>query len=199
MIHTIVSSKNFDTAVHEAVLFLKKGKILAMRTDTIYGFVAKASSTMADKITEIRGKRDLNQKPYLLLMPSVNMVREYADLSSFSKEMLNFMHDLMPGRNTIIFPKKEKVEYPKGNTIAIRVPLKKDNLFFFEVLQNFDQPVIAPSLNEPGQDPMNHPEMILKTFFNKVDAFFDQGEVQSPAPSSLYDFTNWQGKPKKLR
>ena len=103
-----------------AVENLKKGTVIAVPTETIYGVACDASSSEGiRRIYEIK-KRDSN-KPIALSVYQVSDVYKYSEVI-ISDKLLN---QLLPGPVTVVFKRKStfnKDLNPTTDLIGIRVP-----------------------------------------------------------------------------
>jgi len=105
---------------------IKAGKIFVYPTDTIYGIGCDATNAAA--VNRIREIKHRNSKPYSIIVPSKEWVKENCIVPEFEKEHLNGL----PGKFTLIFKMKNEIRVARkelvGNfdTIGARIP---DNWF----------------------------------------------------------------------
>ncbi|NCD01097.1 threonylcarbamoyl-AMP synthase [bacterium] len=142
---------------------LKNNKIVALPTDTIFGFSSLASKkSIVDKIFLIK-KRPKN-KTFILLFSSLNMVKKYCIVNS---EQGNYLKNVWPGRVTVILKSKKSnsLSYlAKENSFAVRVP---DISFLRSIIKKLKEPVISTSANLSGENNINSGEEIYKSWLKE--------------------------------
>jgi len=153
---------------------LANGGIAVVRTDTIYGIIARASKKRAvEKVYEVKHRDPTKQ--CIVLIPGSGSLREHsAVLSQYSRP------DQPP--TSIIVPKTNEHEWVLrgGNTVAYRVVR---NEFLKKVVQAVG-PVIAPSANPEGMPPARNIVEARAYFGDDVDVYIDGGEVPEDVQAS---------------
>jgi len=146
---------------------LANGGIAVVRTDTIYGIIARASKKSAvEKVYDAK-HRD-RTKQCIVLIPGSGSVREHSALiAKYSSP------DQPP--TSVIVPKGDEHEWVLrgGKTIAYRVVRDE---FLKKVIQAVG-PVVAPSANPEGFPPARTIEEAKAYFGDEVDIYIDGGEV----------------------
>ncbi len=131
---------------------LKKGEVLAFKTDTVWGFGCNPNDKCAvDKIYEIK-KRD-SKKPLIL------MSNNFSNLKKYIKNVPNYAQELikkyLPGGLTLIFEKSDVCPdfiTSGNNTIGIRIPDSND---FSKLIDELDIKALATtSCNVSSEDPV---------------------------------------------
>lgn len=168
-------SSHFDT---ELVQLLRAGGIAVIRTDTLYGVVARADIESAvERVYTVKG-RTPTKSPIVLIARPEDMFDRYsqADLDRLSK--------VWPGKNSIIFPSKEAPSWvTRGNaSVAYRLPGDDD----LRRLLAQTGPLIAPSANPEGLPPAMDITEAERYFGDAVDIYVDGGRVVDDTPSRLY-------------
>ena len=136
--------------------YLREKKIIAFPTDTIYGLCCLYDEEAIQKMHRIRRRE--SSKPFLLVLPEAynekRLIESETDPKK-EKKRQKFMEKCWPGKKNLdLHIKKTGLFYPSTDTIALRKPSKKDNMHFYELLSILNQPVVAPSLNLPGEKPI---------------------------------------------
>lgn len=153
---------------------LANGGIAVVRTDTIYGIIARASKKRAvEKVYTVKNRDP--SKQCIILIPGSGSVREHsAVISKYSTP------EQPP--TSIIVPKTNEHDWllRGGDTIAYRV-VRDD--FLKKVVQAVG-PVIAPSANPEGMPPARTIEEARAYFGDIVDIYVDGGEVPEDTPAS---------------
>lgn len=180
--------------VKEAVKALQNNEIIAGPSDTTFGFFVLYSRENAKRLHIIK-RRD-ERKPFLLVLPEKYSVHHL--IGGFNRSIEKILSEMWPGTNTFIFHKKAGVDYPTGNTIALRKPRKDDNPWFYAAVNSLNMPILAPSLNLPGKKPLNDANDIRKEFESQLDAlFYPQETISRETASSIFDLTS--GTIRRLR
>ena len=153
---------------------LANGGIAVVRTDTIYGIIARASKKRAvEKVYTVKNRDP--SKQCIILIPGSGSVREHsAVISKYSTP------EQPP--TSIIVPKTSEHDWllRGGDTIAYRV-VRDD--FLKKVVQAVG-PVIAPSANPEGMPPARTIEEARAYFGDMVDIYVDGGEVPEDTQTS---------------
>lgn len=156
---------------------IKKGEILVLPTDTIYGIVCSALNKQSvERLYDVR-KRNPN-KPMIVLISSIK------DLGIF-----NIKHKIpykkWPRKTSIIFDvKSSDYEYlhRNKNSLAFRVP---DNPSLVRLLK-VTGPLVAPSANIEGRKPSETVEEAEGYFKDAVSMYIDVGRLKSKPSKIVY-------------
>lgn len=153
------------------------GGLAVIRTDTLYGVVARASDEEAvQKVYELKG-RDQTKSP-IVLIASLSQLYDVP-----SRKDLNYLSSVWPGKVSVILSSRHAPEWLKrgNNSVAYRIPADEK---LCELLKKTG-PLIAPSANPQGMSPAKTIDEAMSYFDDKVDIYVDGGEVQDDAPSRL--------------
>jgi len=154
---------------------LANGGIAVVRTDTIYGIIARASKKRAvEKVYSVKN-RDLS-KQCIILIPGSGSVKEH------SAQIARFSSPDQPPTSIILPAKADEHEWllRGGTKLAYRVVRDE---FLRKVVQAVG-PVIAPSANPEGLEPARNIEEAKAYFGDLVDVYIDGGEVPEGAQAS---------------
>ena len=156
---------------------LLAGGIVAARTDTIYGLLARADDEVAVKRVYQIKDRDEQKSPIVLIADSTQL---YDDVSGALQKLCN---DRWPGPVSIIIP---SVDAPlwlrrENDSIAYRSPDYDD----MRQLIDTTGPLIAPSANPEAHEPALSVEEAIDYFGDLVDVYVDGGQVYDDRPSQL--------------
>jgi tRNA threonylcarbamoyl adenosine modification protein (Sua5/YciO/YrdC/YwlC family) len=172
---TNVVSINENNLIDRCVTILRDDGVLAVPTDTIYGFAALVKSEKAvRRIYEIKGR--LFTKPLAI---SVGYVEDLFTWSkpTLTKEQLS-TGDLLPGPVTLMFERQSILPSyfnPNVNNVAIRIP---DCQFMIELAQHLREPIALTSANisnEPSSISINE----FQSLWSQVDLVIDGGLLAS--------------------
>lgn len=162
------------------------GGIAVVRTDTLYGLVARADDEQAvAKVYAAKG-RNPNKSCIILVAESA---QAYGDISKVVYE---------PSKPTSVL-----VEAPyappwllRENTqLAHRIP----NLGWLQWVIERTGPLIAPSANPEGEPPAATIEQAEQYFGDAVDLYVDGGEVPADVPPSRLVRIHDDGTIERLR
>lgn len=171
-----------------AVHLLLQEEVLILPTDTLYGLVGLAYSSLAvEKIFSLK-KRSFD-KSLPVHYSSIELVRKDCEIADIE---LDFMQKYWPGSLTIVLKKKRgsKLKFC-GDSVAVRIP-QSDVLL--EIMQVLKQPLVVPSANISNQS------NIFK--FDELVALFglkgvEQDGLLQQKPSTIISFLG--GKMEVLR
>lgn len=178
-----------DDAFKELTTVLAEGGIAVVRTDTIYGIIARASKMKAVERVYAAKKRD-PKKQCIVLIPGSGSVREHsANIAKFSTP------DQPP--TSIVLPKTNEHDWilRGGKTVAYRVVRDE---FLKKVIQAVG-PVIAPSANPEGLPPARNIDEAKAYFGDLVDVYIDGGEVPETVQASRIVKVNNDGSVITIR
>ena len=169
---------------------LVSGGIGILRTDTLYGIVARADNEQAvERVYELKD-RDTSKSP-IVLIGSQDQLFDQPNEST-----ARLTREMWPGRVSIIIPSREAPAWlTRGNaSVAYRLPDDKS----LRQLLSLTGPLIAPSANPEGLAPAMTIEQAIGYFGDDVDFYIDEGEVYSNVPSQLLRVKD-DGEVERLR
>src|SRR5436305_11950270 len=96
-------------AVGRAVELLRKGEIVALPTETVYGLAADALNAIAiAKIFEAKGRPRFD--PLIVHLPDREWLEKIADLRGQDRQLISRLVDgFWPGPFTIVLPKRRSI------------------------------------------------------------------------------------------
>lgn len=162
---------------------MKKGELIIIPTDTVYGLCAKLFDEEGLKNIYKLKTRDL-QKQIPILVGNIEQAEEIAIISTQAMKIINAF---WPGALTIVF-KTTKDFYlkTKEETIALRMPNHKLAL---KLLNEFG-PLRATSVNKSNEAPLLDYKSIYENYHNDVKTIYEQNEPQSNVSSTVIDMTS---------
>ena len=101
----IISQTNFQ-AVPKAIELLKNAKVIAIPTDTVYGFAVDASNQEALENLYRLKKRDKN-KPIAIFLKNVEQIKKLFIIEKITAKLIK---KFLPGKLTIVAKLKDKTE-----------------------------------------------------------------------------------------
>jgi L-threonylcarbamoyladenylate synthase len=139
------------TAIGQDILtasaFLRKGELVGIPTETVYGLAANALNPEAVlRIFQVKGRPTFN--PLIVHVHDANQFSLYANEVPDVIKLL--AEHFCPGPLTFVLPKKSNIPdlvTGGGNTVALRVP---GHPLTLQLLKSLDFPLAAPSANPFG-------------------------------------------------
>ena len=169
--------------INSIVEVLEKDKVIALPTDTIYGFSCLPTSEKAvHKIYDL--KRRSEQKSFIILLSKkYDFTQVLSDL-----HCIDFIKNNTPAPLTMIVNKSDNFKLSKHfylPTIAIRIP---DNGFLQSILDRVGY-MVSTSCNIQGEPNINDYLEIERTF-PALDAIVEFEEKKDVKPSTIVDLTS---------
>lgn len=169
---------------------LIRGGLAIVRTDTIYGIVARADhEASVERIFTI--KQRTPDKPLIVLVASLKDI-PYIDTDTRAQ----YAQLYLERPTSIIVPNPSAPDWltrGKGS-VAYRVP----QLSSLRELISQTGPLVAPSANPQGIAPASHINEAIDYFGNTIDLYVDGGDVPPDiAPSRIVEVS--RGKLRTVR
>lgn len=163
-----------DRSIGIAVQLIKKYKIIAVPTDTVYGLTCLAQNSDAvQKLYSIKC-RDKN-KPLAICVSEISEISTYGDISHLPAELLE---SLLPGPVTIVVNRTDKLNpelNPDTSTIGIRIPQSK---FMRNIVKWVGEPLALTSANESNCSSTLHPDEFKSLWPHLDGIFYDNSTKQ---------------------
>ncbi|WOG87584.1 hypothetical protein DCAR_0206814 [Daucus carota subsp. sativus] len=180
----------------EAVTALRAGKVIAVPTDTLYGFACDACSLGAvNRIYEIKGRQ--HTSPLAICVGDVQDIGKFAVTDHLPSRLLD---NLLPGPVTVVLRRGdssilEKSLNPGLNSIGVRVP---DSNFIRLIARGSGSALALTSANLSGK-PSSVDIKDFQNLWEHCAYVYDGGVLPSGrAGSTVVDLTSI-GKYKILR
>ena len=181
-------------SLHKTILNLKKGNIVGLPTETVYGLAGNAYlKESIKKIYKLKNR------------PAINpLIVHFLDYSNAENDV--FLNDnffklykkFCPGPITFILKKKKESQIDslvsaKLDTVAIRFPSHK---IIRSILKSIDFPLAMPSANISSSISPVNAEDVADEFKRNINFILDGGKSKIGIESTVIDLT---GKPTILR
>ncbi len=127
--------------IDDIIKLLKKEEVIALNTDSIFGFSALATSKIAiEKIYHLK-KRDF-LKPLSILVANIEMAEKYVYLTEKNKEIIN----KIPFPTSFLAKKQVLAQNINKNTdlLAFRIPKNKN---LQNLIAEIKAPIVSTSIN----------------------------------------------------
>ncbi|MEM3007436.1 MAG: L-threonylcarbamoyladenylate synthase [Candidatus Nitrosotenuis sp.] len=174
------------TKIREAAKIIRRGKLVAFPTETVYGLGANAlNSAAVKKIFKVKGRPADN--------PLIIHIYDKDDILFLAKDVPRIAQKLVdifwPGPLTIVLKKSEIV--PKMvtgglNTVAIRMP---ENRIAQLLIKEAGVPIAAPSANLAGRPSPTTAKHVFEDLADKIDLIIDGGRTKIGIESTVIDVT----------
>ncbi len=191
--HIIIKNEKELEAIREVAEILKRGGIVAIPTETVYGLAANALDKDAvAKIFKAKGRPQDN--PLIVHVSSVDMAKPL--VNEFTEQAKALSDKYWPGPLTMILERTDLIpsEVSAGlNTVAIRYP---KNEVAAAIIKECGLPLAAPSANISGSPSPTTAEHCINDLDGKVDAIVISGDCEVGLESTVVSLC---GSPKLLR
>ncbi len=148
--------------IKQAVSALKRGNLVAIPTDTVYGLVCDASNSQAIEKMYAMKARPTGQ-PFQVLVNSMKMAESVAQ---FNETATKITDKYWPGPLTLILPihANEIIDYAVcGNLYTVGLRWPKHDLIT-QLIDGLGKPLTASSVNMAGEMPLTTAEAIREEF-----------------------------------
>lgn len=169
-----------------AAELLRKGGLVAVPTETVYGLAGNGLDAAAvERIYEVKGRPAV--KPLSLMVSGADEMERYClDVPPQAKTLAA---RFWPGPLTIVL--KARSEIPAvvlagGDTVGLRCPDHKKTL---ELLRLTGLPFAAPSANPSGEESPKDAKTVLAYFDGKIEGVVDGGICGIGRESTLISLT----------
>ena len=168
-----------------AVERLRKGEIVALPTETVYGLAADALDLIAvAKIFEAKERPQFD--PLIVHLPGRDWVEGVAAVRRHERKLIEKLTDhFWPGPLTIVMPKLEIVPdiVTAGlDTVAVRI---SSHPVFSEIALAFGKPLAAPSANRFGRLSPTTAQHVLDELDGRIPLVIDAGPTQHGLESTI--------------
>lgn len=172
--------------LHLAAQALKRGEVIAIPTETVYGLAADITQSQAvEQIFKLKGRPTSH--------PLIIHIANPQDLALYTKDIPGYVDHLIqafwPGPLTLILKKTDAVsEAVTGGqaTVAVRMP---SHPIAKALIEQVGHPLAAPSANRFGKVSPTHYQHVLSEFDGTVSVI-DGGACQVGIESTILDVTN---------
>ncbi len=180
--------------IHAAVEALRRGEVIGLPTETVYGLAADASNVEAvRRIFALKG-RPADHPLIVHIADASSLATWTTDASPLA---LRLAEAFWPGPLTLILPRSARVsDVVTGgqDTVGLRCP---DHPVALAVLREFGGGLAAPSANRFGRISPTSAAHVREEFPSGVDIVLDGGNCAIGIESTILDLSS--GQPRVLR
>lgn len=188
-------SEALQSQISAAVNVLKRGGVVGIPTDTLYGLAACAFD--ADAVKRVF---DLKGRPCGMPIPVL-----LADVSGLqgcikgemSEAAVRLAERFWPGALTLVLKKSDAIPgvvTAGGDTVALRVP---DHAVPRRLAEALGAPITGTSANRSGESARTTAEGVRHVFGNELEFVIDGGEIPAGVASTVVDLSG--GAPVMVR
>jgi len=172
--------------IDRGIAVLKKGGLVALPTDTVYGLGACYNNY--DAVERLyRVKQRPRHLAFPLLLADVEQIKEVADYISPDAWLL--IRRFLPGALTLVLTRSDSVPdivTGGGETVAVRVPAHPVPI---ALIEGIGAPVIGTSANISGQPSAVTAAEVRSQLGGKIDLVIDGGRCPGGKESTIIDVT----------
>lgn len=172
--------------IPQAVALLRRGELVALPTETVYGLGADAMNPEAcAKIFAAKGRP--SDHPLIVHLPDAEQLPQWA--RAIPKEAIALARAFWPGPLTLILKKHEDVpDLVTGgqDTVGLRVP---NHPVALALLRAFDGGIAAPSANRFGRISPTTAAHVREELGDRVPLILDGGPCQVGLESTILDLS----------
>ena len=178
--------ENGEDEIREAAQILRRGGLLGIPTETVYGLGANALDEEAvGHIFEAKGRPQDN--PLILHVPDAGWLERYC--REVPEVAYLLAEKFWPGPLTMILPGKDIVPGRTTgglSTVGVRCP---DHAVTRAIIREAGVPVAAPSGNTSGRPSPTSASDMLEDMDGKIDGIVDGGACRVGVESTIIDLT----------
>jgi L-threonylcarbamoyladenylate synthase len=190
----VLTDANRAAAVAEAADTLRRGELVALPTETVYGLAADAANgTAVARIFEAKGRPGFN--PLICHITDISMALRYG---VFDARAMALAEKLWPGPLSLVVPLVEgapvhALATAGLSTIAIRAPRGPAH----DIIAALGGAVAAPSANRSGRISPTRAEHVIEQLGNSVALVLDAGPCDVGLESTIVSLAG--ERPRLLR
>lgn len=175
-----------QSEVTQAAEILRRGGLLAIPTETVYGLGADGLNADAvRRIFEAKGRPQDN--PLILHIPDASWLTRCC--KDVPEAAYRLAERFWPGPLTMILPKADCVPYETTgglDTVGMRCP---DHAVTRAIIERADVPVAAPSANRSGRPSCTTAQHVREDMDGRIDGVVDGGACRVGVESTIIDLT----------
>ena len=183
MLYDCRTAADRDRGVEAAIDAVKRGDLIVLPTDTLYGIGADAFKPWA--VTGLLDAKGRRNPPPVLVGSRATLDGLVFNLPSTARDLVEAF---WPGALTVVVEHAPSLDWDLGNddgTVAVRMPLHPVAL---EILRETG-PMAVSSANKTGLPPAGTAEEARAQLAFSVSVYLESGELPDRTPSSIVDLT----------
>jgi tRNA threonylcarbamoyl adenosine modification protein (Sua5/YciO/YrdC/YwlC family) len=179
-----------EAAVEAATLAIRRGQLIVLPTDTVYGIGADAFDPAAvRKLLAAKG-RGREMPPPVLVSAITTLDALAVGVPQWARALVE---EFWPGPLTLVCTQQASLQWDLGDTrgtVAVRMP---DHSVALEILERTG-PLAVSSANLTGRPAATDADQAEEMLGDAVTAIVDDGSTPGETPSTIIDVTGEQGR-----
>ncbi|HTH19762.1 MAG TPA: L-threonylcarbamoyladenylate synthase [Candidatus Udaeobacter sp.] len=168
-----------------AVELLRKGDVVALPTETVYGLAANALNPIAvAKIFEAKERPHFD--PLIVHLPNREWLEKIVDVPAADRQVIGKLTDkFWPGPFTVVLPKRDIIPdiVTAGlDTVAVRLSAQP---VFAEIVGKLNEPLAVPSANRFGRVSPTTAHHVLDELDGRIRLIVDAGATEHGIESTI--------------
>ncbi len=165
-----------------AATFIKRGRVVAIPTDTFYGLSADPFNLAAvERVFRVKGRPESQALPILVnsIEQAVSLIRDVPD------PFLALAHKFWPGAVTLIVEATHRLPLKvTGNTgrVALRWPKSK---IATALIESAESPITGTSANLSGHPSCSRADQIVAQLNDRLPLILDSGDTGGTLASTI--------------
>ncbi|MBD8870105.1 L-threonylcarbamoyladenylate synthase [Nocardioides donggukensis] len=179
-----------ERAIEAAALAIRRGELVVLPTDTVYGLAADAFDPDAvSRLLAAKG-RERDMPPPVLVSAATTLDALAVGVPGYARALVE---RFWPGPLTLVCRQQSSLQWDLGDTrgtVAVRMP---DHPVTLEVLERTG-PLAVSSANLTGHPAALDADQADAMLGDSVTAIVDAGPSAGEVPSTIIDVTGSQGR-----
>ena len=179
-----------EAAIEAASLAVRRGELVVLPTDTVYGLGADAFDPAAvRRLLKAKG-RGPEMPPPVLVSAATTLDALAVGIPGYARALVDHF---WPGPLTLVCTQQSSLQWDLGDTrgtVAVRMP---DHELVLEILERTG-PLAVSSANITGRPPAADADAAEEMLGEDVSVIIDGGPAAGDLPSTIVDVTGTQGR-----
>jgi L-threonylcarbamoyladenylate synthase len=182
-------------AIDDAVELLRRGELVGIPTETVYGICALPAHTSVERL--IAAKQRSTEKGIQLLVDSIDQVRSLAVVTRAAEQLAE---RFWPGALTVVLERRSDIDLTPllggaRTTLGLRLP---DHVVPRALARRLG-PIAASSANVSGERDATTATLVERSLGAELGLILDDGPVRGGTPSTVVDCSDPTVPPRVLR
>ncbi|MGD9959535.1 L-threonylcarbamoyladenylate synthase [Nocardioides sp.] len=192
--YSTADGEDREAGIEAASLAIRRGQLIVLPTDTVYGVAADAFDPEAvEALLKAKG-RGREMPPPVLVSSATTADALAAGLPDYARALIK---EFWPGPLTIVARQQKSLQWDLGDTrgtVAVRMP---DHPVALEILERTG-PLAVSSANTTGLPAATNADQAEEMLADRVEVIIDGGPSLGKAASTIVDVTGPQGRILRL-
>lgn len=188
--YSVEEPDNQEKAVEAATLAIRRGELIVLPTDTVYGIAADAFDPAAVRALLAAKGRGREMPPPVLISAATTLDALATGVPAWAR---NLVEAFWPGPLTLVCRQQSSLQWDLGDTrgtVAVRMP---DHAVALAILERTG-PLAVSSANLTGSPAATDADQAEQMLGEAVAVLVDAGPTAGETPSTIIDVTGEQGR-----